>query len=209
MQTVFAALFRRPITQKERVAWLALFFILVVGVRYFAPQFRPMPSPETSVKPGLQIVDDAVTGLPQSVLHAESVLSFDPIETRIVSGETITVTAIVETGANQVSGAELSVRFDPKSLKLERITAAPAFSLSLQPAAIDNQQGTGSIALGVPLEQSAVNGRQSIAVFTFRAVGPVASTEVAFSEKTLLAADDEPGNVIRERQAARVSIAAR
>ncbi|MFZ1655223.1 MAG: cohesin domain-containing protein [Candidatus Moraniibacteriota bacterium] len=209
MKAFLASLIRRPITQKERVAWLILFFILVVGVRYFAPQFRPAMTAETLPKPGMQIVDDVLSGLPQSVLHAESVLTFDPAEVRIRSRGVLTLTAMVDTGGNRVTGAELSVRFDPTKLKLERITASPAFALNLQPQAIDNQQGTGSIALGVPLEQSAVSGRQSIAVLTFRALATVGNTEVTFAENTLLAADDEPGNVIRERQAARVSIAAR
>jgi hypothetical protein len=209
MKTTFASMIRRPISQKERIAWITLFFIVVVGVRYYTPHFRLVTPVAAPVKPGLQIEDDAKTGLPQSVLHAESVLSFDPAETQIRIGETLTLDAVVETGGNRVSGAELSVQYDPTRLKLEHITPSPAFTLSLQAPLIDNKQGMGSIALGVPLEQSAVGGRQVIAAYSFRALTAVSSTEIIFSDRTLLAANDEPGNVIREKKTARVEITAR
>lgn len=200
-------MFRRPVTQKERVIWFVLFVMVMIGLRYFAPHFRPVTPSEAPIKSGFQIVDDIKTGLPQPVLHAESVLSFEPSESKVRPGQTFTLQAVVDTTMNKISGAELSVSFDQALLKLERITASPVFSLDLQPPAIDNRQGMGSIALGIPLEKPTVSGRQSIAVFTFRALVAVGNTEVTFAEKTLLAADNEPGNVIRERQAARVSIA--
>ena len=209
MKTTFASMLRRPVSQKERIAWFILFLIVVVGVRYFAPHFRPVTPVEAPIMPGLRIEDAAVSGLPQPVLHAESTLSFDPAEVQTNIGKTFTLTAAVDSAANQVSGAELYVHFDATKLKLVSIAASPVFSLSLQSPVIDNRQGTGSIALGVPLDQPAVVGRQAIATFSFRALAPAASTEVTFSERAIVAADDEPGSVIRETKPAHVIILAR
>lgn len=210
MQAMVSALFRRSITQRERVIGLLLFVVALVGVRYYAPQFRMVtPANEEQKKNGFQVEDSPRLGLPQPVLHAESVLSFDPAETQIRSGERISLSVVVETGGNRVSGAELSVQYDPARLKLERIVPSPAFALSLQAPVIDNKQGTGSIALGVPLEQPTVRGRQVIATYVFRALTVVPSTEIVFSDRTLLAADDEPNNVIREKKTARIEIIAR
>jgi hypothetical protein len=206
MKTTFASPLRRPLSQKERIAWIILFLIVVVGVRYFAPHFRPATPVEAPIMPGLRIEDAVVSGLPQSVLHAETTLSFDPAEVQTNIGKAFTLKAAVDTTTNHVSGAELYVHFDPTKLKLVSIAASPVFSLSLQSPVIDNRQGTGSIAIGVPLEQSAVVGRQVIATFNFRALALASNTEVTFSERTIVAADDEPGSVVRERRAARVSI---
>lgn len=210
MQAMVLALFRRSITQRERVIGLLLFVVALVGVRYYAPQFRMVtPANEEQKETGFQIEDSPRLGLPQPVLHAESVLSFDPAETQIRSGERVSLGVVVETGGNRVSGAELSVQYDSARLKLERIVPSPAFALSLQAPVIDNKQGTGSIALGVPLEQPTVRGRQVIATYVFRALTVVPSTEIVFSDRTLLAADDEPNNVIREKKTARIEIIAR
>lgn len=207
MNTLFAGILRRPITNRERIAYGILFILVLFGLRFLTPYFRSEVPEEHSAVPGFRIDDPVRSGLPQAVLHAETVLAFDPTVVQAVRGETFTLTATVDTAVNQISGAELYVDFDPTKLSLEQISAAADFSLVLQEPDIDNVKGGGSIALGVPLEQPTTTGNHSVAIFRFRALQPEATAEVMFSERSLVAADDEPGNVIRERGGARVEMA--
>ncbi|TXH07976.1 MAG: hypothetical protein E6Q06_00895 [Candidatus Moraniibacteriota bacterium] len=195
---------RRPMssTGGRVVGWL-LFFVLVIGLRLISPQFRSEMGPLSNS--GLQIEDHSPKESADLASHAESVLFFDPTESRVRPGEVITLQAMIDTAANRVSGAELHVQFDPSQISLEQISASPVFSLSLQNPVIDNAKGEASVALGVPLGQPAVSGRYAVANFLFRAERAISATEVVFSERSLVAADNETGSVIREIRSARIT----
>jgi hypothetical protein len=138
--------------------------------------------------------------------NAASTLFFDPVELVINKGKSFTLTAKIDPGMNRISGAELRASFDAKKLKLEKITAAPDFPLSLQAPKIDNVQGTASIALGVPLGQPSLAVMTPVASFSFRALQADGDVVIEFTDRSIVAADYEPGNVVKDRLSARVII---
>jgi len=134
-----------------------------------------------------------------------SSLGFDKKEQTVSVNDKFTLGATIDPKGKKLSAAELHVVFDPKVLKLESIDPSDVFSLVLAKAQIDNEKGTASIILGVPLGQKAVAGASTIALFNFQAITS-GNGEVDFNDKSVAAAEGAAGNVISARAGASITV---
>lgn len=138
----------------------------------------------------------------------------------VMAGDDFSLVATVDPGItpNEVSGAELHVKFDPTKFSLTSIDApaapsdcavTPTFSTVLQSPSIDNTNGTGVIALGVCMTTppSPVVTISPIATFNFHAInGTSGPLPIYFLSSTLVTAIGETESVVAMLTDANVTV---
>jgi len=150
---------------------------------------------------------------------ADSTIYFSPASTSVVAGENFTLTAMINPGSNQVSGAELHVTYDHTKFSLNSITApsapanctnTPTFSVVLQSASINNTNGTASITIGVctATPPAPVVTTTTVATFSFHALAATTALPIAFASSTFATAIGEAGDVISTRTPANITVTA-
>ncbi len=137
---------------------------------------------------------------------AASTLLFSPATLAIGSDQQFSLDARINPTTNAVSGVDLRVTYDQTKFRLDSITPAATFSLSLAAAVINNTNGTASIALGIPLGSSTVTTTTTIATFSFHSLASVTNSSIAFTTASLVSADGEAGNALSTRTPATVTV---
>jgi hypothetical protein len=84
---------------------------------------------------------------PKTSQTSDVAMGIDPVSTRIEPGGTFDVAVVVETGTQQVDGAQIALTFDPTILQVEGLTAGEALNLELA-SQFDNERGSISFAAG-------------------------------------------------------------
>jgi hypothetical protein len=192
--------------KKEMIAGMIIAFLILGGVTVAIFPFRSAQEGRASIAITTPS-EEASYGLPEKTDTArESVLSLEFTAGRAAIGEVIVISAMLHPGSNKVNGAELFVQFDPSKLSLESIVPSEAFSLELLPPTIDNLKGEGFAALGVPLGLPAVQVSAVVVQLNFRVLSSGGSDQVSCADRTILAAENEPGNVLRSCTPATVMV---
>ncbi len=194
------ALLQKISEKKEiRVAVIGAGVLVVLAVVFLVYRsFSTRPAPVAVTQP---VVEETM----KKETTADTRMFFDQGAVTAKSGETFSVTVMIDPGVNRVSGTDFEVGYDAKKLKLEKIAPSDVFPLGLREAKIDNVKGTGSIAIAAPLEKSSVGESAAVATLMFRALQSGTVT-VTFSGNTIIAADNEPGNVVKEKVPVTVTI---
>ncbi|MDD5084366.1 MAG: cohesin domain-containing protein [Candidatus Moranbacteria bacterium] len=135
-----------------------------------------------------------------------SALYFEPGTLSVGINQSFPLVAKIDPSTSHVSGAELHITFDPKKVTLESVVPSGTFSVLLQSPNIDNVNGTASLSVGVPLSSASITTVSDTATFTFRAKEAVRDTPINFTDTSLVAADNETGNVLQSAQAAHIRI---
>lgn len=141
----------------------------------------------------------------QGIVEVSS-LSFEPQAETVAVNDSFALSVIADPKGKKISATELHVSFDPKVLKIESITPSDVFSLVLSDKQIDNEKGTASIVLAVPLQKPSVDVVSQVAIFNFKALSSASRSSVSFSEKSIAAADGETTNVIASRMPAVITV---
>jgi hypothetical protein len=141
--------------------------------------------------------NDAQNSQSQEAESAEkiSTLSFTGAE-KMESNEKFKVNAMIDPKGKSITAAEIHIKFNPKSVTLENIEASEAFSQELMEAKIDNDNGTASIILGVPLDKPGVKEISTIASFNFKSLTSGENTEISFTNNTRAAAEGQKTDVL-------------
>lgn len=126
----------------------------------------------------------------------KSSLFFDQTEKTVAVGEKFSLDVKIDPLGEKINAAQLYFVFDPKLVKVERITASSEFSLELMGTKIDNEKGTASIVLGVPLKNPSVEKLTTIATLNLQALS-AGNGQLNFSEKTKAAAAGKSGDVLK------------
>jgi len=135
-----------------------------------------------------------------------STLAFDSQKQIAKTDEKFSLKAIIDPKGKKISSAELHVVFDPKALELESVTPSDLFSEVLLKANIDNEKGTASIALGVPLNKPSTSEVSTIAIFNFKPLSSSGNTEVKFSDQTKIAAEGQSVNALASSSQATITM---
>lgn len=196
------SLTKKLFEKKGRIIFV-VFGLVLAGVAWkvFPVRYPPKIVPQID---GLSQSDQQTAQKRET--NVASTLFFEPDEKVVSSGHRFSIVATVSPDTNHVSGAELHFRFDPRRLRLDKIVPYAAFPLILQPPKIDNEKGEASVALGVALDKPSRLTDSVIAELSFTALNLVGRSEVEFSEQTIVAADNEPDSVVKERKSAGVEI---
>lgn len=143
---------------------------------------------------------------------AESTIYFNPADTSVNLNQDFNLEAKINPASNQITAVVVDMTFDHTKFSLTSITPSSSFSSVLQPAAIDNNAGTGSITLGVPLHNppTPVTSDSVVATFVFHSLtSPVSSAPFTFTSQSMAAALNETSDVIVTRTPATVTISAK
>lgn len=153
------ALLQKISEKKEiRVAVIGAGVLVVLAVVFLVYRsFSTRPAPVAVTQP---VVEETM----KKETTADTRMFFDQGAVAAKSGETFSVTVMIDPGVNRVSGTDFEVGYDAKKLKLEKITPSDVFPLGLREAKIDNVKGTGSIAIAAPLEKSSVGELADVGV---------------------------------------------
>jgi hypothetical protein len=135
-----------------------------------------------------------------------STLMFDSAQQSVATDTKVLLKAMIDPKGMKVSASQLNVTFDPKMLKLESVEPSDGFSLVLAKAEIDNEKGTATIALGVPLGKAATESVSPVAIFNFQTLSTTGQTKVSFADKSGAAADGATGNIISSLEPATINI---
>lgn len=149
------------------------------------------------------------TGNVNSSIEAEDEvgsLYFDKSEQAIATNSDFTLNAMINPDVKQVNSIELHVVYNAKLLKLEKINPSEKFSLILASPVIDNEKGTASITLAVPLGSPVADKIISLASFDFKSLSDNGQAEISFTDKSIAAASGVSGNVIGSRKSTIVNI---
>ncbi len=172
--------------------------------------YSRLPKTILLILPLLLVAVSAVKINPDQVMAApDSALYFDPSARSISTGQNFTLDARINPGSNEVTAVDLQVTFDQSRLRLDSISTADSpFSVTLQAASINNNNGTASIVVGVPTANppAPVTADSKIATFTFTGIGAAANSQTAFASGSVAAAIGESGDVLTSRTGAAVTI---
>lgn len=118
-----------------------------------------------------------------------------------------TLDAIVDPDNNNIVGAEVNISYDPSKFSLNSVTCSAAFSNTLYAPTIPSvQDGLARIDCAVPVEGSFINKISTVATFSFRALAPVNSSSIIFTDESTLGLFDKKVRVTSERLPAFVSV---
>lgn len=162
-------------------------------------------------KPNKKRITQPATSDPQNIKAADmtptngSTLLFDKQEQSAVANGKVSLIAKQEPNGKKINAVDLRIVFDAKLLKLENIQPSDALSLVLADSQIDNEKGTASIALAVPLDKKSIETLSDVATLNFQTLTP-GRAAVSFSDKSVAAAEDEAGNVVTVRGATIIDI---
>jgi hypothetical protein len=139
----------------------------------------------------------------------DSVLYFTPESQSVKVNSNPQLTAMINPNSNQVTAVELHISFDQTKLRLDGIsTVGSAFSVILQTAQIDNENGKASIIMGVSASSpiQPVANVSKVADFNFQALSTSVNTAVLITSNSLVASVGEAGNTLLERKPANIKI---
>lgn len=140
---------------------------------------------------------------------ASSELYFTPSSQPTTVNQDIVVNVVVDPHTNAVNAVELHIEFDVTKLRLDSLVDSSTFSLELAAASINNTNGTASIALGVPLENSSVTAITTVATLTFHTLATVSPTTLMIDDAaSIVSADGESGDALMSVRNGTVTIGA-
>lgn len=188
--------------KKVTIFWITVGVLVAVAIAivYFK-SFWSIQNPPTANAPQTaqlqtqRAAQQAATSKQPETAKVAS-LMFDNQQQTVAAGSTFSLKALVDPKGKKANASKLEITFDPKMLKLESIEPSDGFSLVLANAAIDNNQGTASISLGVPLGKPAFDSVSPIATFNFQTLSTTGQTKVSFTDKAGVAAENETGNIV-------------
>jgi hypothetical protein len=129
-------------------------------------------------------------------------LNFKPAEIKIAAGSEFSIDVFTTAGDNQITGADLSIKFDPEVLTLKSITPKDFLSKILMPPKIAS--GSASISLGTD-GSAGVSGSGVIASLLFSTKNdlPQTSSQITFDNakthiKILNHSEENTNNVFGE-----------
>lgn len=139
----------------------------------------------------------------RSQAQPATTVAFDPQSTQVqpikkTVGETFTLNITIDTGSNNVSGAELHIQYD--SAKLTALGISIASNPFLPSVLADGTvvpPGFAFITLGTP-PSAPKQGKGVLATVTFRAASPTEGTitQVKFTTDTRVVGTSEAGNLL-------------
>jgi len=189
------------------VVVIAILIIGIVVIGKISRQNNPMPP---SNKAQTKTDDQAQKAVDANAKKQEEVkvssLMFDIKQQNLAVETKFSLKAMIDPKGMKISASQLNITFDPKMLKLENIEPAEGFSLVLENSKIDNEKGTASITLGVPLEKPSVGSISQIATFDFQTLSAVGQTKVTFTDESGAAADGASNNVISSLEPATINV---
>lgn len=126
-----------------------------------------------------------------------SSLTLAPSKTDPAIDETFTVSANINTGTNQVYGAELHLSFDETKVEAVGSAISTFFTSpkSIGPS-IDNNNGTMTYTVYLDPTSTPVQGQGTVAVFTFKAKSSGNTTISLTSESAVTASGETGVNVL-------------
>ncbi|MDQ1284546.1 MAG: large repetitive protein [Patescibacteria group bacterium] len=140
----------------------------------------------------------------------ETAIYFDEVTLTVDNGDSFTLDAIIDPGANLVYGVDVAITFDPSKVHVTGITrnttAFPNNDYELQNE-FDNEEGTAviSVITGI-VNPPTISSITTIATFAFEAVGTGEAT-ISFDETdTIAIATNQAGNTISERTSTVVTV---
>jgi len=184
---------------------IALFIIIVILmitlmiIGYLIWQTRPSSiskQPQSTKQTQESRAAQQAAAPKQPAATKVSTLMFDNQQQSLATGAKFALNAMVDPKGKKVSASELHIVFDPMMLKLESIVPSDGFSLVLANSQIDNEKGTASIVLGVPLGKPSMDSVSPIATFNFKTLSTKGETKISFTDKSGAAADGESSNIV-------------
>lgn len=135
------------------------------------------------------------------------VLSLIPASSSVTVGNQVSVDAMLSTGSDAVTAAELNITYDANKLQAQTINAGSALPVVLKQAQINS--GVGSITVGVQpsSETKGFTGNGAAATVTFTTLN-VGTANIDFATSTSVAAIGKSGNVLSKTNGTTVSVAA-
>lgn len=189
------------------VVVITIIIIGIVVIGKISRQNNPMPH---SNKAQTKTDGQAQKAVDANVKKQEEVkvssLMFDIKQQNLAVETKFSLKAMIDPKGMKISASQLNITFDPKMLKLDNIEPAEGFSLVLENSKIDNEKGTASITLGVPLEKPSVGSISQIATFDFQTLSTVGQTKVTFTDESGAAADGASNNVISSLEPATINV---
>lgn len=202
----------QPGTSKKRLLVITVLGLILVIVSVILAgllwQKKQNTQAKRAIQTNLQVEADSAENSKKN--EAEPVnassLGFNNQLQPVKTDETFSLNSTIDPKGKKITAAELHITFDPKALKLESIVPSDTFSLELYKAKIDNEKGTASISLGVPVERPAVSEISTIATFNFKSLSSSGNTEVKFSDQTKIAAEGQSTNALASSSPATVTM---
>jgi hypothetical protein len=173
-------------------------------------KFRFFPKLLTLSIVGVLIIIGAglLKNLNNAKAAAASIIRFEPSAITVSKDQNFILDAKINPGTNQITAVELHVTYDVSKFQVNSITQSSAFSMPLQAAVYDNNNGTASIMVGVPLNNppTPVKTDSSVATFSFRAIGDGGTSAISFASSTQASALNETVDVITTRNPSQITI---
>lgn len=186
--------------KKNTVFILILLIAAASGVLYWKlkPSNETLPAKRAN-QANQQVKKQADLAEPAKPTDEVSILSFDKKTQEVSVGEEFTVNALIEPNGKKVSAVELYLVYDKNKVQLEEVNPSKTFSLVLMAPKIENDNGTATVTLAVPLGNPFVEDSSVIAEFKFKALEEKGRTEINFTDKSIGAASGISGNVVGKR----------
>jgi hypothetical protein len=142
-----------------------------------------------------------------------STVYFEPASKTVNNNSTFSLEAKVSPGTNQVYAAALRVSFDPTKVRITSITEnSSVFGQVIAKSTPDNANATGTASIdlmtALAADRPVITSPTTIATFTFQAIGN-GSNSISFTDKTVIGAVGESGNVVTTTTPATIVVSAR
>lgn len=188
---------------KKLVLTIPLFFLIVIlGFVLFnqGTQFLTLPQAEKTVIPSRP----SPTTTPD---FAFSSLILNPVSSTQILGKPFVLEVMLDSAQNQVTGAEVYLRFDPQKLAVEKITPGNFWGKpNILLEKTDSQNGLISYAIG---GLTAKNGKNVLFKLTLKPLSLTDSqtpTLISFNPQTKIADINQTSSVLKSTQGAEISI---
>lgn len=122
--------------------------------------------------------------------------------------EQFSVTAIISTGPNQVTGSELSISYPPDKIELLSVTPGTFLTnADIYGPIIDSVEGNVFYSVYLPVNDPPITGSGELATFTFRAKAAGSATINIDDPSVVVAIGENGDNVLQTKSGVTVNVA--
>lgn len=184
---------------KKTIFLLLFLFILAGGLVLLYNNGGKIMNTNVAIAPPL------VSPEPTPTPSVQTTLSFSP-NPLIIASASGTLALSIDTGTNNVNAVQIELSYDPNAITNMKILQGTFFSDATQLLNnIDAKNGKASYVLVISPSGKAQSGKGTVAIVSFTTKLPSGQkTNITFTPKTLVTAEDVPTSVLKATDSAEI-----
>lgn len=184
---------------KKTIFLLLFLFFIVVGLVLLYRNGGKIMNTNVSIAPPL------VSPEPTPTPVIQTTLSFSP-NPLIIASASGTLALSIDTGTNKINAVQIELSYDPNAITNVKIMQGTFFSDATQLLnSIDAKNGKASYVLVISPTGRAQSGKGTVATVAFTTKLPSGQkTNINFTPKTLVTAEDAPTSVLKATDSAEI-----